>query len=175
MELILIRHTRVHIEKGTCYGQSDISVADTFIREKDLIINNLDTSNAKIISSPLKRCTKLADHISKDYHTDKRIQEMNFGNWEMQKWDEIKDPRLDIWMNNYIEYRCPNGESLLDMKTRISDFYLNIKQQNHQKLIIITHGGVIRLFYHLIKGVELNKIFDIKVDFGEVHTFKISP
>ena len=175
MELILIRHTKVAIEKGICYGQSDISVADTFTMEKDLIIQNLDTSNAKIISSPLKRCTKLANYISKDYHTDNRIMELNFGSWEMQKWDDIKDPRLDIWMNNYIEYSCPNGESLLDMKERVSDFYLDIKQLNQQKLIIITHGGVIKLFYHLIKQIELNKIFDIKVDFGEIHSFKISP
>ncbi len=173
MELILIRHTTVKIEKGTCYGQSDLAVTDSFEKEKNIILKNLDIADIKIISSPLKRCTQLANSFLKDFKTDHRIMELNFGNWEMQKWDDINDPELDIWMNNYIHHRCPNGESLLDMKFRIEDFYNEIRSQKHKKLIIITHGGVIRLFYHLIKGVALDRIFDIKVNFGEIHTFKI--
>ncbi len=171
MELILIRHTRVNIEKGTCYGQSDLAVADSFKKEKNIILKNLDFTNTKIISSPLKRCVKLADCITKDLKIDHRIMELNFGDWEMQKWDDITDPELDIWMNNYIHHRCPNGESLLDMKIRIQDFYNEIRSQNHKRLIIITHGGVIRLFHHLINGIALDRIFDIKVNFGEIHTF----
>jgi len=174
MELVLIRHTQLDIKKGICYGQSEVPVAKSFEKEKDTILKGLDTSNANIISSPLKRCTQLAGCISNNYQTDNRIMELNFGNWEMQKWDDIKDPELDIWMNNYIEYPCPNGESLLDMKTRVSDFYTDIQNQNHQKLIIITHGGVIKLFYHIIQHIELKKIFDIEVSFGEIHSFKIS-
>jgi len=173
MELILIRHTTVKIEKGTCYGQSEIDVADTFEKEKNIILKTLNLTDAKIISSPLKRCIKLADCIIKDFKIDNRIMELNFGDWEMQKWDDITDPELDIWMNNYIHHRCPNGESLLDMKTRIQDFYTEIRSQKHKRLIIITHGGVIRLLYHLVNGIALDKIFDIKVDFGEIHTFKI--
>lgn len=48
-----------------------------------------------------------------------------------------------------------------------------MRSKKHKKLIIITNGGVIRLFYHLTKGVALNRIFDIKVNFGEIHKFKI--
>jgi len=173
MELILIRHTRLAIEKGTCYGQSEVPVSSTFEKEKNQILKNITSLDAHIISSPLKRCTKLANCISKKYQIDNRIMELNFGNWEMQKWDEIKDVELDIWMNNYIEHRCPNGESLLDMKDRVQQFYNELKLQNHKKVIIITHGGVIRLLYHLIEGVELDKIFNLKIDFGETHRFII--
>lgn len=173
MELILIRHTKVKIEPGTCYGQSDLAVAESFEVEKNNILKNLDSANTKIITSPLKRCTILANCISKEYTTDKRIMELNFGNWELQKWDEIKDPELDIWMNDYINYCCPKGESLLDMKSRVSNFLDDLKKQNHKKLIIVTHAGVIRLFHHLINEVSLDKIFNIKVDFGKTHTFNV--
>ncbi|RUA10953.1 MAG: alpha-ribazole phosphatase [Flavobacteriia bacterium] len=173
MELILIRHTRLKIKKGICYGQSEVPVDKTFEKEKKAILKNLDLSNARTISSPLKRCTKLAGCISENYKTDERIMELNFGDWEMQKWDDIKDPELDIWMNNYIEYPCPNGESLLSMKERVVQFYEDLKLQNQQKWIIITHGGVIRLFYHIIQGVELDKIFNVKIKFGEIHSFNI--
>ncbi len=98
--------------------------------------------------------------------------ELNFGIWEMQKWDEINDERLDTWMNNYIEYRCPKGESLLDMKLRVDDFIKDIKLKNRD-LTIVTHGGVIRLFYHLINKVPLDKIFNLKIEYGDVHKFNI--
>jgi len=173
MELTLIRHTEVKIEKGTCYGQSDIDVTETFEKEKNRVLKNIHATNTVVISSPLKRCTRLAGFISKNFQTDNRIMELHFGNWEMQKWDEIEDPEIDIWMNNYISYPCPNGESLLDMKTRVESFLTDLKLQDHQKYIIVTHGGVVRLFYHLIKGIELDKIFDIQIQFGEVHCFNI--
>ena len=33
MDIVLIRHTSVGVEKGTCYGWSDVPVADTFETE----------------------------------------------------------------------------------------------------------------------------------------------
>jgi len=76
-------------------------------------------------------------------------------------------------MNNYINYRCPNGESLLDMKSRVEDFYKDIISKNYEKVIVVTHGGVIRLFNHLINEVPLDKIFDIKIEYGDVVKFTI--
>ena len=170
MELILVRHTKVAV-KGVCYGFSDVNLADTFEREKDEVLKIVDTKGILVVSSPLSRCTKLASYLSSKFQTDKRIKELNFGDWEMKKWDDLSDPKFDIWMNDYINYKCPNGESLLDMKSRVEDFYKEITSKNYNKVIIVTHGGVIRLFYHLIKGVSLENIFDIKIEYGEVHTF----
>jgi len=33
MEVVLIRHTSVDVPKGTCYGWSDVPVAETFEHE----------------------------------------------------------------------------------------------------------------------------------------------
>ena len=33
MDIVLIRHTSVGVPKGTCYGWSDVPVADTFETE----------------------------------------------------------------------------------------------------------------------------------------------
>ena len=172
MELILVRHTRVAI-KDICYGFADVELADTFEKEKDEVLKKIDSSNAVVFSSTSSRCTKLAKYISEDFKTDARIKELNFGNWELKKWDDLSDPEFDVWMNDYINYRCPNGESLLDMKSRVEDFYKDIISKNHEKVIVVTHGGVIRLFNHLINEVPLDKIFDIKIEYGDVVKFTI--
>ena len=170
MEIILVRHTKVAV-KGTCYGFSDVDLADTFEQEKDEVLKKVDSTNTVVYSSPLSRCTKLAHYITSDFKIDDRIKELNFGDWEMKRWDDLSDPEFDDWMNDYINYKCPNGESLLDMKSRVEAFYKEISSGNNDRVIIVTHGGVIRLFNHLINGVALDKIFDIKIEYGEVHTF----
>lgn len=172
MEIVLIRHTKV-ASNGVCYGFSDVDVADSFEIEKNEILLKNDFSGIKVISSPLNRCTKLASKISESYKTDHRLKELNFGDWEMQKWDEISDPEFDTWMNNYINYKCPNGESLLDMKSRVEEFYLELISSDLEKVVIVTHAGVIRLFYHLIKGVPLDQIFNLKIGYGDTLTFLI--
>ena len=42
MDIIMVRHTRVGVPKGTCYGWSDVPVADTFEQEATLTKSNLD-------------------------------------------------------------------------------------------------------------------------------------
>lgn len=37
MKIYLIRHTTPHIEKGICYGQTDLDVAETFNNEAEII------------------------------------------------------------------------------------------------------------------------------------------
>ena len=170
MELILVRHTKVAVD-GLCYGFSDVDLADSFIAEKDEVLKKVDSNDAVVISSSSSRCTKLASYISYDYSTDDRIKELNFGDWELKRWDDLSDPEFDVWMNDYVKYKCPNGESLLQMKGRVEDFYKELVSKNYQKVILVTHSGVVRIFHHLLKGIPLEDIFNVEIDYGGVHTF----
>ena len=63
MEIYLIRHTTPKIDKGVCYGQSDIELADSFSMEFKEISKSIPKTFEKVYSSPLKRCTRLASLI----------------------------------------------------------------------------------------------------------------
>src|ERR1700752_143379 len=99
MEVYLIRHTTPQIEKGICYGQSDIPLADTFNTESKELLDYLSISFDAVFSSPLGRCTQLARLINCEQEIiyDDRLKDMNFGNWEMTKWNEINQHILDEW------------------------------------------------------------------------------
>src|SRR4028118_1276170 len=83
MEIYLIRHTTPLIEKGICYGQSDIPLADSFESEWEIIRQQLPKEMDCIYTSPLKRCWQLARKLEQHYQvplfTDKRLMEMHFG------------------------------------------------------------------------------------------------
>ena len=99
----MIRHTHVGVPKGTCYGWSDVPLADTFESEAMQTSKNLkeilsDGITPDVIySSPLSRAMKLAAFCGYDNPVqDERLKEMNMGDWEMQKYDEIKDDALQM-------------------------------------------------------------------------------
>lgn len=173
MEIFLVRHTSLQVEPGLCYGQSEIPLKETFQYEFLSLTSRLPQSVDAIYTSPLARCRTLAAYIGTqlkvDYKSDARLAELNFGEWEMKSWDEIDRSSSDWWMDDYIHRKCPHGESYLDLYQRIQSFYQDVFQQ-HQRILLVTHAGVIRAFYALCQQKELKDTMDIPVNFGEVHT-----
>ena len=146
MEVVLIRHTSVDVPKGTCYGQTDVPVRDTFEQEAEQTRQSLEPFLPfdKVYSSPLKRARKLAAHCGyPDVETDDRLLEMNMGEWEMQLYDEIKDPHLQEWYDDYINQPTTGGESFLQQYQRVAGFLDELKDKPYQRVAIFAHAGVL--------------------------------
>ncbi len=146
MEVILVRHTRVAVEKGTCYGWSDVPVADTFIEEASTTKKNLKPFEPfdAVYSSPLTRARKLAAFCGYDNPVvDERLKEMNMGDWEMQKYDEIKDNALQQWYEDYMHLPATNGESFPMLYQRVKSFLDELRNQPFQRVAVFAHGGVL--------------------------------
>lgn len=179
MELILIRHTKVNINKGICYGFTDVDVADSFLEEADKVKQTLQTTCPDMVwTSPLKRCIKLSQHLfkSENIQQDNRLKELNFGNWEMQAWDTISNSKHGIkWMDDFVHIKCPEGESFHDQYERVVNF-LNQEVLNakHKTIAIIAHGGTIRSILCYFKNTNLNNAFDFKIDYGSITRITIT-
>ena len=175
MEIYLVRHTTPLIEKGICYGQTDLDTTDEFDKESKIILDKIPLSNNSMVySSPLKRCTKLAALFSKNFITDNRILELNFGDWELKKWNDIPSEEIDPWMKNFVHETVPNGESYIDLNTRVSQFYDALLKTKQEQIIVVTHGGVIRSLLAQLTRTPLEKSFDIKVIYGQISKITIN-
>lgn len=173
MELILIRHTNVNIEKGICYGLTDVDVANTFKEEATCVSNKIKHIHIdKIWHSPAKRCTKLAQNLFETNYitSDARLLELNFGDWEGKTWDDIfAQSEGKSWMNNFVETKCPNGESFQDQMKRVQSFYEEMIQPTHiEKVAIVTHAGTIRAFLCLLQQIDPLKAFDQQISYGDI-------
>ena len=146
MKVTLIRHTRVGIPRGICYGWTDVPVADTFEEEAAVTLKNLgDNKFDKVYTSPLKRAVKLAEFCGHpDAERDERIKEMNMGDWEMQRFDEIEDQEaLNRWYNDYMHLEAKNGESFPMLYARVSSFLDELKTKPYDNVAVFAHGGVL--------------------------------
>jgi alpha-ribazole phosphatase len=169
MEIYLVRHTETVCEKGICYGQADVEIQEDYLSLFESIKTEIP-SDAIVYSSPLRRCTILANHISKgNYKTDSRLMEMNFGDWELKLWNDIPLEMLNPWMEDFVNVSVPNGESFVKLYERVNTFFDEIKKAKHSKpIVIITHAGVIRSVLCKNSNLSLKDAFQNKVDFGEV-------
>lgn len=146
MKVIFIRHTSVDVPKGICYGQTDVPLAASFPEEARIVREKIRSYRFdKIYCSPLSRCVELAHFCGYDDAVkDDRLKEMNFGEWEMKAYDEIKDPKLQEWFNDYVNVIPTGGESVLDQRKRLESFITEIKGQHTDSVIgAFTHGGIL--------------------------------
>lgn len=169
MKLYLVRHTRVALPSGICYGQSDVALAETFSDEAAIIVKKLqDIRFEKVYSSSLSRCAHLSEQLANDISFDNRLKELNFGDWEMIPWEAIFDTEEGKeWFADYVNQRCPNGESYADMLARISQFITDLPDTDGN-VLIVTHAGIVRAFRIILENWSVKKAFDKPVAYGQV-------
>ena len=122
MDVTLIRHTAVDVPPGTCYGQTDVPLRPTFPQEAARVHRSLDEFRPfdAVYVSPLSRCVRLAAWCGyPDAVCEARLMELNFGEWEMQRYDAIRDPRLAAWYADYLHVPATGGESFLEQLARV--------------------------------------------------------
>ncbi len=174
MEIYLIRHTTPDIEKGICYGQSDLNLKGNYTEEFETVLNQIQTKkDFKVISSPLKRCALLAKHFSNNIILDNRLKELNFGDWELKAWNDIPEKDINPWMTDFVNVAVPNGESYVQLASRVHAFFEdNIHSENNQNLIIVSHAGPIRVILSMLLKLQLKDSFSIKINYGDVFQLK---
>ena len=171
MEIRLIRHTTPKISKATCYGQLNLDVDSSFVQEAALIQKTLGSFQVdKILSSPLIRCKKLADTLFPEHDIifDKRLMELNFGDWEGLPWTDIPFQDMNKWTDNFIRKGPPNGESFQTLINRVDDFESVIHSGKDKSVAIVTHSGVIRAFIMKYLNIPADKIFSLQLNYGAI-------
>lgn len=150
MRLILVRHPAPLVTAGTCYGRTDLAVADAERTRTGAALAAVLPPQTPIYASPLQRCAALA----RDLHAalagsaltlDARLVEIDFGAWEMQPWDRIPRAEIDAWAADVTSYRPGGGESVRQAALRVAAFYADLQRSGAPCAIVVCHAGSMRL------------------------------
>lgn len=196
--IYFIRHSAVNINSNICYGQLDCDVKDSF--ENDLndlhahltqllsvALNNAEESQSPyIISSPLKRCVKLAEGlqqclpIKKELQINDAFKEINFGLWEGCDWLDIGQDALDLWSQHLLDFNFPEGESARTFHLRVIKAWQKIMAtlllaDTPQTLLIITHSGVIRSILADFLHIPMQHSLSLTIDPLSISCIALSP
>lgn len=166
MAITLLRHTKPDIADGICYGRTDLELASSFQSEAENVASSLPVFD-HIVTSPLRRCRLLAEHLGKTLNSevtiDERVIEMDFGDWEAVAWNDIPRAQLDEWADDFY-HACPHGgETVAALKARVDTAVADISALD-RKTLIVTHAGVMKAI--LAKGKQARD-YNRQFDFGE--------
>ncbi len=175
MKIYLIRHTTPLVEKGICYGQTNLDITESFEAEAAAIRACLPASIEHVFSSPLQRCSKLANQLFPEHAIilHPHLMELNCGSWEMQHWDAIPKPEIQPWMDDFVNVVVPGGESYQQLHERVVAKFVEISTIGKTSAIV-GHGGVLRSILAHITGIGLKESFSaFQLHYGAV--IKIVP
>lgn len=175
MKLYIARHTSVDVPQGTCYGHTDVPLRNTFNEEAEAVKQKLDGLHFdKVYTSPLSRCIRLASFCGfENAIREKRIMEINFGEWEMKPFDSIIDPRLQDWFNDFIHVRPTGGESFIDLYSRVTQFLEELKKEETGNVLLFAHGGILVCTQVYTGMTEMSKAFEFVPPYGSVAEFEL--
>ncbi|MEE9412281.1 MAG: alpha-ribazole phosphatase family protein [Methylococcales bacterium] len=136
----------------------------------------------QVITSPLQRCAVFANEYANQHQLplsiEKRIAEIHFGSWEGYTAAELmktQHAELTRFWNNPLDYTPPHAEPLTDFITRAHnawhDMMLNYAGK---RVLIVAHGGVIRVLLCYIQNYPIEKMLEIDVKHGALFTVNIS-
>jgi alpha-ribazole phosphatase len=143
----LVRHTRLEIAPGLCYGRRDVDVATTFEADARDVLRQIGQCQ-HVYTSHATRCQKLAAVIAQRHHTplhiDERLHELDFGDWDGMRWNEINRSALDQWAADISGFQMPNGESGEMLMQRAAAFFSAVLCNAKEATVVVSHGGTLR-------------------------------
>jgi len=93
--MIFLRHPTPDVAPGTCYGQTDLDIAEVGHEQIEKAMATTPPVK-RIMASPALRCRKLAVTLAErdniEINFDERLWEMNMGEFEGKLWSEIECP-----------------------------------------------------------------------------------
>ncbi len=164
--MIFLRHPTPDVPTGTCYGRTDLDIAEI---GHEQIANAVKITPVvkHIIASPALRCRKLAISIAARHDLeptyDERLWEMNMGEFEGQLWAEIDRAKSEKWLDDPMNNPTPGGESFADVQSRV----LEALKQADLETAIICHAGVIRATQMAWEGKTFKQVFEETPPYAE--------
>lgn len=181
----LLRHGEV-VGHGKIYGATDVVLSDRGGWQMESatmsggrsrhpasrdISPSLDVSWDAIYSSPLKRCrsfaNKLVDKKDIPLHSESRLAELDFGVWEGRSAEGImaEEPGvLEGYWGDPTSYTPVNGETISALYERVVEAVHEIAASHRgDRLLLITHGGVIRALLAWTLDMPLSALMQIEV------------
>jgi alpha-ribazole phosphatase len=161
MKLLLIRHGQTDWNIARRFqGQSDVPLNQTGKKQAQALAERLSSQHIDALySSDLQRALETANIIRKsECHSDPRLREINFGDWEGLTYNEIKEKYPDALTereNDIYKNAPPDGETLEQLCERVQSMLDELyAKHKDQTVLIVAHGGVLQILLCLALNLK---------------------
>ena len=136
---------------------------------------------SKVISSPLIRCRQFAQNYAASMNipleVNPDLREVHFGVWEGRPISDIwqQSPELaTAYFNNPQKFTPVGGEPIEEVRQRLETFWDEIIARcKGQNILLIQHGGTIRLLLTLLLKLPIPAMNQFEVPYASLTRIKV--
>jgi alpha-ribazole phosphatase len=130
-----------------------------------------------VVSSSLRRCADFARELAAarelPLRLDARLAEYHFGDWQGVPIDTLAQEQGDalgrFWADP-VTHPPPGGETFGQFRVRLSAALNDVvREAKGRRVLVITHGGAIRLLRCLVEGRSYGDMAGIDVPHASLH------
>lgn len=175
VEIILVRHGLTLWNRAArIQGISDVELSDEGLRQAKLLAEKFPFDSVDAIySSDLSRAKTTAQFIADKFNlpvqTDADFREVNFGCWEGKTFSELEKidaERLKIFHKSPEKLLLEGAETFQQAQVRamnaIKKLVARHESENFSRIVVVTHGCIIRTIISGILEVPLKNLWRIR-------------
>ncbi len=163
--VILVRHGHTPTTGKILPGRTKgLHLSDLGKKQAEKVASHLSSLNSisAVYSSPMERTFETAKPIAKAFGKSvlkhKGLIEADFGKWTGRKLTELR--KLKDWekvQKNPSLFRFPDGESFMEMQSRMVTTVTNICENHRGEIIVaVSHADTIKAFLTAALGTPLD-------------------
>ena len=179
--LYLVRHGDVDARPGIFLGTTDVDLDERGRQQSFWLAEQLAAIPFdRCFCSPLLRAQHTAtgiitkNPVKIEIHD--ALREIHFGLWEGRCFSEIEieEPQqAAAWCRNPLSFVFPQGDVVAQFCQRLETYLEWLKGGEGETILLVTHGGVIRVLLALLLQLDPQQQFIFQVDRGSVTVVKI--
>lgn len=176
--LVLVRHAESAQDvRGRCYGRLDVHLSPTGHRHAERLARSLRrTTLTAVYSSPSARALETAVPLAAAHGiapaSDERLSEIDFGEFEGRRYDEIASTHPELyrrWMTAPTRVRFPGGESYAGLRRRALAATAAIRERHAGETVaVVSHAGVLRAILADSLAMPASAIFRLDVGYATI-------
>lgn len=175
MDIIMIRHGETEDNIGKIFSRDNTGLTEKGKQQISSAKKLLSEFNYNsVYYSPLNRTCQSIEVLGLEGISEDRIREIDFGVFTGKTFKEIGSlypVESADWISDPINYKIPEGESVMDLYERISEFLEEIANIG-ESVLLVCHDCVIRLALCWVFE-NPDYFFRFKVENGSINIISI--
>lgn len=164
-----------HCEGGEIFrGHTDVALSETGWQQLKDRVAGYESHWDVIVSSPLQRCRRFAEHLAEQtgtpLHVDERWMEMSFGDWDgkpvTEIWESDKASAI-AYFSDPENNNTANVEPVDAIIARAKAAWDDLKEMHaNKRVLVIAHGGIIRFHLATLLSLPVSSIGQLHLPYA---------
>ncbi len=181
--LILVRHGKSEWNQlGLWTGHTEVDLIDEGVEEarlagealKGITVHHIHVSDMRRTEQTAQKIKEVLGLQDKPHTSHPALKERHYGVYTgKNKWqvkDEVGDEEFKNIRRGW-DVNIPEGESLKDVYTRVSDYYeQHIKPllQKGENVLVVAHGNSLRALAKHVENLTEEEVVELEIGTGEI-------